>query len=84
VPFRRALFRLLGRSIGLSGSGPTLWALYPSLDVAEAAADLVRGAIEDGTLTAPGSTAPFVTATTFADGATAVTTHHPTDGMEGR
>ena len=30
VPFKRALSRLLGRPIGLSGSGPTLWALYPS------------------------------------------------------
>ena len=30
VPFRRALSRLLQRPIGLSGSGPTLWALYPS------------------------------------------------------
>ena len=30
VPVRRALMRLLARPIGLSGSGPTLWALYPS------------------------------------------------------
>ena len=34
VPFRRALSRVLGRPIGLSGSGPTLWALYPSEDEA--------------------------------------------------
>ena len=30
VPFKRALSRLLHRPIGLSGSGPTLWALYAS------------------------------------------------------
>src|SRR6202008_1456799 len=28
-PLRRALARILGRPIGLTGSGPTLWALYP-------------------------------------------------------
>jgi 4-diphosphocytidyl-2-C-methyl-D-erythritol kinase len=67
VSFRRALFRVLGRPIGLSGSGPTLWALYPSREVAEAAAEVVRRAIEDGALAAPGATAPVVIATTFAD-----------------
>ena len=30
VPFKRALLRLLGRPVGMSGSGPTHWALYPS------------------------------------------------------
>ena len=30
VPFKRALLRLLARPVGLSGSGPTHWALYPS------------------------------------------------------
>jgi 4-diphosphocytidyl-2-C-methyl-D-erythritol kinase len=64
VPFRRALTRLLGRPIGLSGSGPTLWALYPSLREAEKAADTVRNAVDDGTLAVDG--APFVTATTIA------------------
>ncbi|MEA2610106.1 MAG: 4-diphosphocytidyl-2-C-methyl-D-erythritol kinase [Chloroflexota bacterium] len=63
VPFRRGLTRLLGRPIGLSGSGPTLWALYPSEAEADAAADLVRVAVREGRLTAPGSAAPFVTAT---------------------
>jgi 4-diphosphocytidyl-2-C-methyl-D-erythritol kinase len=29
VPLRRALTRVLGRPIGLSGSGPTIWTLYP-------------------------------------------------------
>jgi len=63
VPFRRGLSRLLGRPIGLSGSGPTLWALYASEAEAAIAADVVRVAVRDGRLPAPGSAAPFVTAT---------------------
>jgi 4-diphosphocytidyl-2C-methyl-D-erythritol kinase len=63
VPFKRALSRLLHRPIGLSGSGPTLWALYASETEATEAADLVRTALGDGTLTAPGSSEPFVCAT---------------------
>jgi 4-diphosphocytidyl-2-C-methyl-D-erythritol kinase len=65
VPFRRALMRLLGRPIGMSGSGPTLWALYPSLDDADLAAASVRAAIGTGFVTAPGDGAPFVAATTI-------------------
>jgi 4-diphosphocytidyl-2-C-methyl-D-erythritol kinase len=65
VAFRRALMRLLGRPVGLSGSGPTLWALYPSLDDAELAAAAVRAAVATGFVTAPGDGAPFVAATTF-------------------
>ena len=65
VPLRRRLARLLGRPIGLSGSGPTLWALYPSRGAAKAAADAVRGAIQDGTLASPGDDQPFVAATTI-------------------
>jgi 4-diphosphocytidyl-2C-methyl-D-erythritol kinase len=65
VQFRRAVSRLLGRPIGLSGSGPTLWALYPSEGDAAAAAELVRMALGDGRLAAPGSGDPFVTATTI-------------------
>src|SRR4029079_5091542 len=42
VPFRRALRRVTGRPVGLSGSGPTHWALYPSLAEADAAAAAVR------------------------------------------
>ena len=68
VPFRRALNRLLGHPIGLSGSGPTLWALYASAGEAEAAADTVRAALATGTLTAPGSAEPFVAATTIVTG----------------
>ena len=65
VPFRRALTRLLGRPIGLSGSGPTLWALYPSVDDADLAAASVRAAIGSGFITAPGDDAPFIAATTI-------------------
>ena len=62
---RRALTRLLGVPVGLSGSGPTLWALYPSFDGAEAAAVKVREDLALGTLDAPGADPPFVAATTI-------------------
>ncbi len=65
VPFRRGLMRLLGRPVGLSGSGPTLWALYPSVDDADLAASSVRAAVGTGFLAAPGDGSPFVAATTF-------------------
>ncbi len=61
VPFKRALLRLLGRPVGLSGSGPTHWVLYASHAEAAASVDRVRAAIADGTLTGPGPTEPFVT-----------------------
>lgn len=63
VPFRRALLRLLARPVGLSGSGPTHWALYASHAEAEAAAGRVRDAIAAGRLPAPGPAEPFVAAT---------------------
>ena len=62
VPFKRALLRLLGRPVGLSGSGPTHWALYASHAEAAEAAARVRGAIAAGELTGPGPAEPFVTA----------------------
>jgi 4-diphosphocytidyl-2-C-methyl-D-erythritol kinase len=65
VSFRRALMRLLARPIGLSGSGPTLWALYPSLDDAELAAESVRAAVSTGFIAAPGGDSPFVVATSL-------------------
>jgi len=65
VGLRRGLIRLLGRPIGLSGSGPTLWALYPSLDDAELAAASVRAAVASGFVASPGDGPPFVAATTF-------------------
>jgi 4-diphosphocytidyl-2-C-methyl-D-erythritol kinase len=66
---RRALTRLLGTPIGLSGSGPTLWALYPSHDEAEAAAERVRGELGLGLLDSPGDGRPFIAATTIGIGA---------------
>jgi 4-diphosphocytidyl-2-C-methyl-D-erythritol kinase len=65
---RRALTRLLGTPIGLSGSGPTLWALYPSLDAAQEAAEHVSDAHRLGRLDSPGSGAPFIAATTIDSG----------------
>jgi 4-diphosphocytidyl-2-C-methyl-D-erythritol kinase len=62
VPFKRALSRLLKRPIGLSGSGPTLWALYPSESEAVAGAAIVRAALAGGGLVAPGPSEPFVCA----------------------
>ncbi len=62
VPFKRAVLRLLGRPVGLSGSGPTHWALYPSHAEAASAADRVRAAIAAGDLPAPGPDEPFVVA----------------------
>lgn len=68
---RRALTRLLGVPVGLSGSGPTLWALYPALVAAEEAAGKVRHEAGLGLLDGPGEGPPFVTATTIAAPATA-------------
>lgn len=65
---RRALMRLLGVPIGLSGSGPTLWALYPSLDGAQVGAERVRDELRLGTLDSPGDGTPFVEATTIVSG----------------
>ena len=62
---RRGLGRLLGRPVGQSGSGPTLWVIYPSSSEATVAAEAVRAALTAGTLTAPGDGRPFVTATTI-------------------
>lgn len=67
VPFKRALSRLLGRPIGLSGSGPTLWALYDSHPGADAAAETVRAAVADGRLDAPGASSPFICATAIVN-----------------
>ena len=68
VPMRRGLSRLLGRPIGLSGSGPTLWALYASEVEAADAAETVRTALWEGRLTHPGDAPPFVAATVIASG----------------
>ena len=50
LPFRRALARLLERPVGLSGSGPTCWVLYPSLTAARKAGRVAEEAALDGTL----------------------------------
>jgi 4-diphosphocytidyl-2-C-methyl-D-erythritol kinase len=68
VPFRRALFRVLGRPVGLSGSGPTLWTLYPSQEDAARAAQTVRDALEAGALPALGDGEPAILATTILEG----------------
>jgi 4-diphosphocytidyl-2-C-methyl-D-erythritol kinase len=65
IGLRRALRRCLARPVGQSGSGPTLWVLYPSLAEAESAAATVRSAIADGSLTFPGDGVPFIAATTI-------------------
>ncbi len=63
VPFRRALARLVERPVGQSGSGPTLWVLYPSLGAAARAEATVRRSLEEGRLIAPGDAPPFIAAT---------------------
>ncbi len=68
VPFRRALGRVVGRPVGQSGSGPTLWVLYPSLAAAETAAIVVRAALASGELPASGERPPFVCATRIRAG----------------
>ncbi|MCI0347138.1 MAG: hypothetical protein L0221_17130, partial [Chloroflexi bacterium] len=65
VGFRRAVTRGLGRPVGQSGSGPTLWALYPSPEEAEAAAAELTDAATDGRLPATGDAAPTIAATTI-------------------
>jgi 4-diphosphocytidyl-2-C-methyl-D-erythritol kinase len=62
LPFRRALVRSLGRPVGMSGSGPTMWALYPSLEAAEAAA----ATLAETVLPTPGDGPPSIIATTIA------------------
>jgi 4-diphosphocytidyl-2C-methyl-D-erythritol kinase len=68
VPFRRALFRVLGRPVGLAGSGPTLWTLYPSEDDARAAARTVRDALATGGIPPLGEGEPAILATSIPEG----------------
>lgn len=68
VPVRRALTRVLGRPVGLSGSGPTLWTLYPSLADARDAAAVVAAAVADGTIPTIGDRPPSIVATTIRTG----------------
>ena len=64
-PLDHALRRLLGRPLSLSGSGPTLFLLYPSLYEASEAGALVEAAISRGELALPDG-GVLVTATEFA------------------
>lgn len=66
VPLKRSLMRRLGRPVGQSGSGPTLWSLYPSLADASLAATELREAVGSGALVVPGDRSPSIHATTFA------------------
>ena len=66
TPFRRALTRVLGRPVGQSGSGPTMWALYASQAEAATAAGLVRSAIADGRCSVPGDGPASIVATSLA------------------
>jgi 4-diphosphocytidyl-2-C-methyl-D-erythritol kinase len=63
--FMRALGKLLGRAVGQSGSGPTLWVLYRSLPEARKAARMVRLGMLDGRLPAGGKGEAFVAATSM-------------------
>ena len=63
--FRRSLARHLGRPVGQSGSGPTLWALYPSLREADAAVGELERLLAGGELQAPGAGRPWIRATTI-------------------
>jgi hypothetical protein len=64
--FMRALGELLRRPVGLSGSGPTLWAFYTSLPGARKAARSVRLGMMDGRLPSIGTGEAFVVATAMA------------------
>jgi 4-diphosphocytidyl-2-C-methyl-D-erythritol kinase len=68
VGVKRALTRTLTRAVGLSGSGPTLWTLYPSLAEAQAAAVVVEAAVADGTIPSIGNGPPSIIATTIHTG----------------
>jgi 4-diphosphocytidyl-2-C-methyl-D-erythritol kinase len=65
VDLRRRLTRILARPIGMSGSGPTLWALYPSIDEAARAAGVAEEALDDGTVPFPGDEPPLVIPTSI-------------------
>ena len=65
---KRALTRTLGRAVGMSGSGPTLWTLYPSLAEAQAAAGVVEAAVAAGTIPTIGDGPPSIIATTITTG----------------
>jgi 4-diphosphocytidyl-2-C-methyl-D-erythritol kinase len=68
VGVKRALTRTLTRAVGLSGSGPTLWTIYPSLAEAQAAAEVAEAAVAAGTIPSIGDGPPSIIATTIRTG----------------
>ena len=68
VGVKRALTRTLTRAVGLSGSGPTLWTLYPSLAEAQAAAEVAEATVAAGTIPSLGDGPPSIIATTIRTG----------------
>ena len=68
VGVKRALTRTLTKAVGMSGSGPTLWTLYPSLAEAQAAAEVVQAAVVAGTIPSIGDGPPSIIATTIHTG----------------
>jgi 4-diphosphocytidyl-2-C-methyl-D-erythritol kinase len=64
--FVTALEKLIGRPVCQSGSGPTMWSLYPTLAEARKAGRFVRLGALNGTLPLVGTGEPFVAATTIA------------------
>jgi 4-diphosphocytidyl-2-C-methyl-D-erythritol kinase len=68
VGVKRALTRTLTRAVGMSGSGPTLWTLYPSLADAQAAATVVEAAVAAGAIPTIGDGPPSIIATTIHTG----------------
>ena len=64
-PLDHSLRRLLGRPLSLSGSGPTLFLLYPALYEAAEAGVLVEAAVSRGELALPDG-GVLVTATELA------------------
>jgi len=68
VGVKRALTRTLTKAVGMSGSGPTLWTLYPSLAEAQASAEVVGAAVMAGTIPSIGDGPPSIIATTIHTG----------------
>jgi 4-diphosphocytidyl-2-C-methyl-D-erythritol kinase len=80
--FVTALEKLLERPVCQSGSGPTMWSLYPTLAEARKAVRFVRLAAVNGTLPLLGTGEPFAAATTIA-GRPTLPEALPDDGQAG-
>ena len=68
IGVKRAVTRTLTKAVGMTGSGPTLWTLYPSLSDAQAAAAVVAAAVADGTIPSTGDGPPSIIATIIRTG----------------